>query len=101
MAGDHDERTPLLNGNGHSNTSGDTGANGNRNGNHHELTKETKESWLVRVFGPPNTIKILLAGFIISLSFSFTQGSPLRLFSTGKLLIILSTNFLRFPFDGM
>lgn len=73
MAGDRDERTPLLNGNGHSNTSGDTGANGNRNGNHHELTKETKESWLVRVFGPPNTIKILLAGFIISLSFSFTQ----------------------------
>ncbi|ROV92984.1 hypothetical protein VMCG_09003 [Cytospora schulzeri] len=72
-ADERDERTPLLNnndsGNGHHNgTIGSpiTDSNGTANG-------KKKESWVTRVFGPPNTIKVLLAGFIITFSFSFTQ----------------------------
>ncbi|KAJ4394782.1 hypothetical protein N0V93_004002 [Gnomoniopsis smithogilvyi] len=68
-----DERTPLLNG---SSSANGTITNGTSNGNHvnEEPGKDAaKPSWLTRVFGPPNTIKVLLAGFIISFSFSFTQ----------------------------
>lgn len=77
MAAEREETTPLLNGSGSSTANGDISANGNGNdnGSIHEVSKDEKDSWLVRVFGPPNTIKILLAGFIISLSFSFTQGT--------------------------
>lgn len=70
-----DERTPLLNGS--SSPNGTIITNGNGNGNHvaEEPGKDSsaKQSWLTRIFGPPNTIKVLLAGFIISFSFSFTQ----------------------------
>ncbi|KAJ9139219.1 Major facilitator superfamily transporter [Pleurostoma richardsiae] len=86
----HDERTPLLNGgsNGSSNGSsnGHAGnANGSGNGTVNGVSRNgapagakksqsaPASSWLTRVFGPPSTVKILLAGFIISLSFSFTQ----------------------------
>ncbi|KAG8156575.1 hypothetical protein KVR01_013526 [Diaporthe batatas] len=84
MAGaSRDERTPLLNGstNGHQN--GTTTANGpigNGNGigngtvgEYDAAEAKTKGSWATRIFGPPNTIKVLLAGFIITFAFSFTQ----------------------------
>lgn len=71
-ADDRDERTPLLNG---SSSPNGTIINSVGNGNHvEEPGKDSaKSSWLTRIFGPPNTIKVLLAGFIISFSFSFTQ----------------------------
>lgn len=71
-ADERDERTPLLNGSSNPNESI---TNGTANGNHvEEPSKHSdKPSWLTRIFGPPNTIKVLLAGFIISFSFSFTQ----------------------------
>lgn len=72
-ADDRDERTPLLlnshSGDGHHNGASGSpipDSNGTANG-------KKKESWVTRVFGPPNTIKVLLAGFIITFSFSFTQ----------------------------
>lgn len=83
MAAEHDERTPLLNGNGSINGTGNGNpgtngeANGNSNGNghdSHDFAKEERTSWFVRLFGTPNTVKILTAGFIISFSFSLTQG---------------------------
>lgn len=72
-ADERDERTPLLlnnhSGNGHHNgTTGSPITESNPAANRKE-----KESWITRVFGPPNTIKVLLAGFIITFSFSFTQ----------------------------
>ncbi|KAK7697765.1 hypothetical protein SLS64_013239 [Diaporthe eres] len=81
MAGDAtDERTPLLNGstNGHQNgTIADSNGSANGNGivgDHNAAdAKKKKASWTTRVFGPPNTIKVLLAGFIITFAFSFTQ----------------------------
>ncbi|KAK2611710.1 hypothetical protein N8I77_005034 [Diaporthe amygdali] len=80
MAADaRDERTPLLNGssNGHQNgTITESNGTGNGNGSVRDQdAAEAKkaESWVTRVFGPPNTIKVLLAGFIITFAFSFTQ----------------------------
>lgn len=74
---ERDERTPLLNGsNGNSQHHNGNGAITNGTAEHHVVADDTKKpssSWLTRVFGPPNTIKVLLAGFIISFSFSFTQ----------------------------
>ncbi|KAK7733687.1 hypothetical protein SLS53_008154 [Cytospora paraplurivora] len=73
-ADERDERTPLLTGaagNGHQNGSvSPTESNGNANGIVHG---KKKDSWITRIFGPPNTIKVLMAGFIITFSFSFTQ----------------------------
>lgn len=82
MAADsRDERTPLLNGstNGHQNgTIAASESNGNQNGNgtvgdHDAADAKKKGSWFTRIFGPPNTVKVLLAGFIITFAFSFTQ----------------------------
>lgn len=74
-----DERTPLLNGstNGHRNGTV-TDSNGNENGSgsvvdYDATDAKKKVSWATRVFGSPNTIKVLLAGFIITFAFSFTQ----------------------------
>ncbi|KAI7774809.1 hypothetical protein LA080_007779 [Diaporthe eres] len=75
-----DERTPLLNGstNGHQNgtiadSNGSTNGNGIVGDHNTADAKKKKASWTTRVFGPPNTIKVLLAGFIITFAFSFTQ----------------------------
>ncbi|KAI3392699.1 hypothetical protein diail_5299 [Diaporthe ilicicola] len=75
-----DERTPLLNGssNGHQNGAiTESTGNGNGSVGDHDAAdakkKKEGESWTARVFGPPNTIKVLLAGFIITFAFSFTQ----------------------------
>lgn len=74
-----DERTPLLNGSttGHRNGTV-TDSNGNENGSgtvgdYDATDAKKKVSWATRVFGSPNTIKVLLAGFIITFAFSFTQ----------------------------
>ncbi|KUI57792.1 hypothetical protein VP1G_05077 [Cytospora mali] len=71
-ADERDERTPLL-----SNPSGDAQRNGTTGSaiaeSNGAANGKKKESWVTRVFGPPNTIKVLLAGFIITFSFSFTQ----------------------------
>ena len=78
-ADERHERTPLLNGstNGHRNgTIAQSNGNGNGNGtvgDHDAAEAKKKGSWATRVFGPPNTIKVLLAGFIITFAFSFTQ----------------------------
>lgn len=85
-ADDRDERTPLLNGstsngdahryNGASSSNGTANGTVNGtspNGNDSVAASSKKPSWLTRVFGSPNTIKVLLAGFLISFSFSFTQ----------------------------
>lgn len=63
-ADERDERTPLLN---NTNINNDAIDNGGQD------PDTEKPSWLTRVFGPPNTVKVLLAGFIITFSFSFTQ----------------------------
>lgn len=73
--GPRDERTPLLNG---SSSPSGTNTNGTGSGCHVTVDEPGKgpaaqPSWLTRIFGPPNTIKVLLAGLIISFSFSFTQ----------------------------
>lgn len=78
MAGhSRDERTPLLNSstNGHQNgTIAANELNGNGTvGGHDAADAKPKGSWVTRIFGPPNTIKVLLAGFIITFAFSFTQ----------------------------
>lgn len=74
-AGTRNERTPLLNSDdGNSSHPSDNGTitNGHVD-SQPDSTKTTKPSWLERVFGTSNTIKVLLAGFIITFSFSFTQ----------------------------
>lgn len=78
-----DERTPLLNGstNGHQNGTiaepNGSSANGSGTtvGDHDaaDAKKKNKASWAARVFGLSNTTKVLLAGFIITFAFSFTQ----------------------------
>jgi hypothetical protein len=91
MAADsRDERTPLLNGStsNHQNLNGTTtessrNGNGNSNGtvndgsvgDRHDAAEAKKKatSWFTRILGPPNTVKVLLAGFIITFAFSFTQ----------------------------
>lgn len=74
MAADgRDERTPLLL-NSHSGDGHHNGASGSSNPDSNGTANgKKKESWITRVFGPPNTVKVLLAGFIITFSFSFTQ----------------------------
>lgn len=80
-ADERDERTPLLNGSVGNNQyrNGTIPRNGNGNVNNEPIDnddpcqKPEEPSWLTRVFGSPNTIKVLLAGFIITFSFSFTQ----------------------------
>lgn len=66
-----DERTPLLNGNA---------SRQPQNGDDLVKDHNKKPSWLTRVFGSTNTIKVLLSGFIISFSFSFTQVSIFYVF---------------------
>ncbi|CAN8099829.1 unnamed protein product [Discula destructiva] len=74
-ADERDERTPLLNGSSSSpNRNGTAASNGTVSGQDaFGQDSDKRPSWLTRIFGPPNTIKVLLAGLIISFSFSFTQ----------------------------
>lgn len=75
-----DETTPLLSGTSSSSTIA--------NGHHHDDDTDIKKpsssssspSWLTRVVGPVNTIKVLFAGFLISTAFSFTQVSIFYVF---------------------
>lgn len=101
------ERTPLLNGassqqingNGNGNgtitssPNGTANGHGHGHGHGHDQSPTTKDnddvkksssssssSWLTRVIGPVNTVKVLFAGFLISLAFSFTQVSIFYVF---------------------
>lgn len=67
-----DERTPLLNGSGSQDPQNGT-LTTTTDGVSSAHDPEPAPSWLTRTVGPPNTIKVLLAGFLISFSFSFTQ----------------------------
>lgn len=77
VADERDERTPLLNGSRSQSPShhrhGTTTANGDANLDSNNDDNDKKPSWLIRIFGPPNTMKVLFAGFLITFSFSFTQ----------------------------
>ncbi|PSR92297.1 major facilitator superfamily domain-containing protein [Coniella lustricola] len=92
-----DEQTPLLansssssrpgggtslsnssNSNGNSNSNSNSKSSGSSSSSSSSLTcaqdsTTPPKAWLTRVLGPPNTLKVLLAGFLISFSFSFTQ----------------------------
>lgn len=70
------ETTPLLSGT----SSSSTIANGHHHDDDTEIKKGSSPSWLTRVVGPVNTIKVLFAGFLISTAFSFTQVSIFYVF---------------------
>lgn len=80
-ANDNNERTPLLAGTSSLSRPGANASSSNTNNgtltastkSHDDSPRQPKESWLTRIFGPPKTMKVLLAGFLITFSFSFTQ----------------------------